>query len=302
MVYLLVFIVSFVSFSLKKEKANQPLTVYKWEEVYFKSDFRANNRFIDLEGNGYYKTKNEKAWIIAFDTLPVTIKVVELTNDSIQLIEKLNYKAQYNPDFHKAWDTLELGEIPTPLNKKEAEAFRDYSDFKLYRLLGQKSPEFSVQSVYGESFTEDSLLNKVTLINFWFHGCLPCMAEIPALNEVADYYKNHPKVQLLSFFLDSIYIDEVGIPRYQSKAMSITDGKIRKGKYEPVNFNFTQIPNSKKKCDVFNIIAFPTNLIIDQNGIIQEIFMGANGDIKENNYLKNNLTHKIDRLLNEVNK
>lgn len=297
MVYLILLVLSVGFLPQKSIPSPKSLYTYEWQEVFFESDFTENDRYVILDGNGYYRTKEERIWITAFDTLPITIKIIEPINDTIKLIEKLNYRAIPDPYFDNAWDTLKIGEKPTPLTKQQTKAFRNYSKSQIYQLLQQKSPPFSVQSVYGDPFNQDSLINKVTLINFWFYGCLPCMAEIPALNEVAEYYKDNPKVQLISFFRDSMYVDEVGIPQFQSNGSSIKNGVIQSKKHYPVDHNFTQMPNTKKECDAFNIIAYPTNILIDTNGIVQEIFMGANAEIKGNSYLKNKFIRKIDNLL-----
>lgn len=272
MLYLFLFIFS-ASITQVDKTSNLPFITYNWYDIYVEEDFTLNDRFIELVGNGCYRTqKDNKIQLLAFDTLPIVINIHEPTNDTLKIIVQHTYRAMQNPDFHQAWDSLKLGETPLPLTQKQNKAFRTYNS---YKLLKQPSPAFSVQSIYGEPFTEDSLLNKITLLNFWYYGCMPCMAEIPALNGVAEYYKNHPKVQLLSFFRDSIYVDEVRLPQFQSLATIFKEGKVFSNKYHPVDFNFTHIPNAKKDCAAFNVKGYPTNILIDQNGEIQEIFVGA---------------------------
>lgn len=290
MLYLLLYLLPCFIFPQDTQPAAAPFIIYKWHEIYFEESFTEKNKHLIFEGNGYYKTKEEKIKIIAFDTLPVVVKIYDQKLDTI--VERQTYNALPNPDFHEAWDTLEIGQSPTPLTENQVTAFRCYND---YKLLHQNCPPFSVQSVDGQVFTADSLLNKITLLNFWYYGCMPCMAEIPALNEVAQYYKDHPKVQLLSFFTDSIYIDEVGLHQFQSRGMVIEDGKVFRNKYYPVDFKFAQIPDAKNECDAFNVQGFPTNLLIDHQGEIQEIFIGAS--IDDSSHLKRNLIYKIDELL-----
>lgn len=295
MLYLFLFIFS-ASITQVDKTSNPPFITYNWYNIDVEEDFTLNDRFIELVGKGYYRTKKDnKMQILAFDTLPIVINIHEPTKDTLKIIEQHTYRAIPNPDFHKAWDSLQLGEMPLPLTEKQSRAFDAYDS---YKLLKQTSPAFSVQSIYGEPFTEDSLLNKITLLNFWYYGCLPCMAEIPALNGVAEYYKNHPKVQLLSFFKDSIYVDEVGLPQFQSSMKIFKEGKVFSNKHHSVDFNFTHIPNGKKDCAAFNVKGYPTNLLIDHNGEIQEIFVGAS--LKDNEHLKKNLIRQIDHLLENI--
>lgn len=63
---------------------------------------------------------------------------------------------------------------------------------------GTAYPAFTLVTLDGDTLTEKQLIGKVTLINFWFESCAPCMAEMPALNELYLKYKDHPEFQLLS--------------------------------------------------------------------------------------------------------
>lgn len=47
-----------------------------------------------------------------------------------------------------------------------------------------------LQTIDGRGVTEADLRGKITVFNFWFISCKPCLAEIPALNRVADKYRS----------------------------------------------------------------------------------------------------------------
>lgn len=64
---------------------------------------------------------------------------------------------------------------------------------------GTDYPAFTVITLNGDRITEKQLRGKVTLINLWFEYCAPCIAEVPALNELYLKYKDHPEFQLISF-------------------------------------------------------------------------------------------------------
>ena len=49
----------------------------------------------------------------------------------------------------------------------------------------------------GETHTIESLKGKVVFINFWATWCPPCIAEMPAINELYASYKNSPAVVFL---------------------------------------------------------------------------------------------------------
>jgi len=58
------------------------------------------------------------------------------------------------------------------------------------------APPFSVTSLEGKKLSLASLSGKVIVLNFWFTGCQPCVAEIPKLNALADEFKNKDVVFL----------------------------------------------------------------------------------------------------------
>src|SRR5262245_507685 len=59
----------------------------------------------------------------------------------------------------------------------------------LQGLVGCKAPNFRVKTMTGDSLTLSELSGKVVVLNFWFIGCAPCQAELPALNALAIEYQ-----------------------------------------------------------------------------------------------------------------
>ena len=56
--------------------------------------------------------------------------------------------------------------------------------------------------IEGDFITDASLTNRVSLINFWFPGCKPCISSIPQKNELVEHYKSDHKFQLLNINSD----------------------------------------------------------------------------------------------------
>src|ERR1044071_5010721 len=52
------------------------------------------------------------------------------------------------------------------------------------------APTFSLTSLEGEKFDLSALRGKVVVLNFWFTGCVPCVAEFKQLNRLVDKYKD----------------------------------------------------------------------------------------------------------------
>lgn len=115
---------------------------------------------------------------------------------------------------------------------------------------------FTVVTLEGDTITEKNLRGKVTLINFWFESCAPCMAEMPALHELYLKYQNHPEFQLLSF-----------VREYPEDAEKCV---------QKLHIPYPVCPLSDKESYRLNFNdGFPTNIIIDTQGKIVLIKCGA---------------------------
>ena len=67
--------------------------------------------------------------------------------------------------------------------------------------VGDAFPLFALPSTKDGRVTNAALRGKLTLVNFFFADCVPCIAEIPALNA---YTRHHPEVQVLAVTFDDL--------------------------------------------------------------------------------------------------
>jgi thiol-disulfide isomerase/thioredoxin len=65
--------------------------------------------------------------------------------------------------------------------------------------IGDKMPTVSLTALDGTVFGNAEFDGKITLLNFFFSTCVPCIHEIPALNA---YAGDHPDVATLAFTFD----------------------------------------------------------------------------------------------------
>jgi thiol-disulfide isomerase/thioredoxin len=63
------------------------------------------------------------------------------------------------------------------------------------------APAFSVTSLEGKQYDLASLRGKTVVLNFWFLGCPPCVAEVPELNKLVAEFKDK-NVVFLALALD----------------------------------------------------------------------------------------------------
>lgn len=131
----------------------------------------------------------------------------------------------------------------------------------------QKFPSFEGKDLDGNEVKSDELFsaNAVTVVNFWFTTCSPCVGELgdlDALNkELAD--KGGALIGVNAFTLDG---DETAIS-------DAKDVLAKKGAtYQNVYFD----SSSPAGAFTANIFAFPTTYVVDRNGnIVGEPIVGA---------------------------
>ena len=131
----------------------------------------------------------------------------------------------------------------------------------------QKFPSFEGKDLDGNEVKSDELFsaNAVTVVNFWFTTCNPCVGELgdlDALNkELAD--KGGALIGVNAFTLDG---DETAIAEAK-------DVLAKKGAaYQNVYFD----SSSPAGAFTSNIFAFPTTYVVDRNGnIVGEPIVGA---------------------------
>lgn len=107
-------------------------------------------------------------------------------------------------------------------------------------------------------FSNQIFLGKTTFINYWFKGCRPCIAEIPALNKMNTLLRNNPNFQFISFSIDSTTVISKCVENFK--------------------ITFPVFHLDKKQAENLNLRSAPTNLIIDKNGVIKSVFTGGATD------------------------
>ena len=114
--------------------------------------------------------------------------------------------------------------------------------------------------------------NKVTVVNFWFSGCKPCVEELSKLNELNEKIKEMGG-EVVGINTDTLDDNQDGIK--EAKEILKAQGASYK--------NLTFDSDSTVGKYAGNIMAFPTTVLVDKDGnIIGEPFMGGIDD--QSNY------------------
>ena len=147
-------------------------------------------------------------------------------------------------------DTTTSEDTDAENNSEDASPFRDFS--------GQD---------YDGNTVDESLFsnNAVTVVNFWFTGCKPCVAELSKLNELNDAIKSMGG-EVVGINTEPFEANKDAI----KEAASILESQ--GAKYRNLSIDSDSAAGKYAS----NIMAFPTTILVDRNGnIVGEPMLGG---------------------------
>jgi cytochrome c biogenesis protein CcmG, thiol:disulfide interchange protein DsbE len=123
---------------------------------------------------------------------------------------------------------------------------------------GFLAPDFSLETLSGETYTLSTLRGSVVVVNLWASWCPPCRAEMPAIQHVYEKYKGEGLVVLAvnATSQDNIaavdaFIAEHGLT---FPVVMDTDGKV---------------------ASLYHLSSLPTTFFIGRDGMIREVTPGG---------------------------
>lgn len=128
-------------------------------------------------------------------------------------------------------------------------------------LVEKTPPSFEVFDLQNEFVSLDNFKDKVVVIKFWFAACPPCIKEIPKLNKVFRQYEHNPDVVFLAPSLDDV------------------STIIASNKRHPFLYNI--IPRAQDFAHQYNVLGYPTHVVINKKGTVEAVFQGVNHRIDE---------------------
>ena len=134
---------------------------------------------------------------------------------------------------------------------------------------------------------DDSLFaqNKVTVVNFWFSGCKPCVEELSKLNELNDKLKEMGG-EVVGINTDTLDDNQDGIK--EAKEILKAQGASYK--------NLTFDSDSAVGKYAGDIMAFPTTVLVDKDGnIVGDPFMGGIDDPSNYEQLMKQIQSVLDQ-------
>ncbi|MDA1330483.1 MAG: TlpA disulfide reductase family protein [Chloroflexi bacterium] len=124
--------------------------------------------------------------------------------------------------------------------------------------VGFNAPDFTLNTMSGGTVTLSDLRGQAVLLNLWASWCLPCRAEMPAMQRVYERYRDQGFVVLAVNVTNQ---DQIGAARAFVEEMGVTypialdvDGEVSR---------------------LYNLQALPSSFFIDPQGVIQEVIIGG---------------------------
>lgn len=130
----------------------------------------------------------------------------------------------------------------------------------------EKFPDFEGMDLDGNPVTNELFeKNSVTVVNFWFSGCAPCIAELSELNALNEELKLKGGA-VIGINADTIGGDESMIA--EAKSILEKKGALYQNIYFPAESEAGQL--------TYSITAFPTTVVVDRNGrMVGEPILGG---------------------------
>ncbi|MDB5230780.1 MAG: thioredoxin-like protein YneN [Chitinophagaceae bacterium] len=160
-----------------------------------------------------------------------------------------------NDTVYMYYSILSQQELAAAANKQLVKETKYRNTF-----IGKAAPDFKVTDIMGKEYSIRNMQGKIIVLNFWFTGCRPCKNEMPSLNKMVDSNQREDII-FLSFALD---------PKANIETFLTT---------QP--FLYKIVAESDKIAKLFEVNAYPTHVIIDKQGLVRELFIGATDDISQ---------------------
>ena len=125
-------------------------------------------------------------------------------------------------------------------------------ELKFHQMKGKLLPDFSFTDLNGKVYSPANTKGKIVLLKCWFIGCVPCVEEMPALNEMVKKYKDRKDILFISLASDS----KKELQQFLTK----------------ITFDYATVPNQGTYMnDKLNVSAYPTHFLINKEGVLVNV-------------------------------
>ena len=217
-----------------------------------------------------YYQRDHLAWSTDYVTLDTSLHAISKS----EFLECLT-TGRYLPLKIKTSDALcyQLYELGKSVDKDIVVAIKNMAKNELhyYKMEGLPLPDFNFIDLDSNVYNKETIKNKIVVLNCWFVRCIPCVAEMPSLNQLVKQFEKRKDILFVALALDPA--DD--IRKFLNKNIF---------KYAIVSDKEDYLSNKLK------IIGYPTQLIINRQGVIVKVLES------------NKISELIDVLTKEIKK
>jgi peroxiredoxin len=164
-------------------------------------------------------------------------------------------------------------EVPEDAEQVDSLQEEEPSDEAPHPLLGAEAPDCELKLLEGGSQKLSDLKDKkVAVIDFWALWCGPCVAALPTVDQVAAKFAGRD----VAFFAVNLGDEESEIREFLAK--------------EKLKLPIAVDPESELG-DLFDADSIPMTIIVDKQGVVQVVSIGAEDDLEQK------LAEKIEAVL-----
>jgi peroxiredoxin len=127
-------------------------------------------------------------------------------------------------------------------------------------ILGHPAPDWATTDLDGKPHALKGYRGKVVVLDFWYRSCFWCVRAMPQVKEVAAHFQDKPVV-VLGMNTDARDEDA----KFVVERMGLTYANLRAA----------GLPEKYK------VRAFPTLLVIDQEGVVRDVHVGYSPTLKD---------------------
>lgn len=122
--------------------------------------------------------------------------------------------------------------------------------------IGQKAPNFELQSLSGETFKLSDYKGQMVMLNFWASWCPPCRVEMPHMETYYQEFKEEHNIEILAVNMTTLERgSEEKVPEFVNKH----------------ELTFPVLMDEKGDVkDLYDVMVYPTTYIINAKGIITD--------------------------------
>ncbi|RYZ25946.1 MAG: TlpA family protein disulfide reductase [Chitinophagaceae bacterium] len=148
----------------------------------------------------------------------------------------------------------QLYKIPATADQGILSSVKSYAqiDLEFFQMEGKHLPAFNFTDLNGHVYNKESIMGKTLVLKCWFINCVPCVKEMPELNQLVKQYSKRNDLLFVSLAFDS--------PEKLKTFLSKT------------KFDYAVVGNQEDYLlNQLKISGYPTHLVVNDQGKILKV-------------------------------